>query len=677
MRGAPATGPDPAGKVAGPAKEVHGQPVAVSGRVVGPDGKPVPGAKLVRFDPASGQWQPAPQAEAGPDGGFAFELSPPAGRRWYGTSLVATAPDLGLGCDWAAAQKGVVLKLPRDEPVRGRVVDLEGRPVPGATVTVTDLATGADDTLDEFVRLWTKDREKQFQAYGTFGVGRWLYVWKDRPVPKGAAFFTVPTGADGRFTLAGIGRDRCPHLTVRARGKATQVCVVALRADFKPAPPVALTDSRVFGPQFTLPLVPALPIAGVVRDAVTRKPLAGVRVVGQVDLSDRMPYGYLNLPDVGTVTDAEGKYVLDGLPIVKKYVLLAHPRPGDGLVHRYALRKDESLGAGPLRADFDLPRGVVLTGRVKDRKTGLPVFGHVFYEPLWSNRWVEGHADYAAPGIAPRYAEAEGETDADGRFKLTVLPGPGVLHVQALEHAYLPAKLAAEDDNDEVTLEELDQKVFRTTGQGGHASPSQLSGYRVLRIPDGTKALTADVTVDPGVSRVVTIVGPNGRPVSGARVLEEATRIRFSDPLAGAEVTVYALAPGERRRVYARDDDRRLAGFVTLDDKETGPVTLRMEPTATVTGRVVDRAGLPVKGARVRPVYDDPRLDAVVNAPDRDSNVPAVTDAAGRFTLANLPAGLGVSFDARTAGGQSLGHRTAKQTLKAGQALDLGDWKPK
>jgi hypothetical protein len=454
------------------------------------------------------------------------------------------------------------------------------------------------------------------------------------------------------------------------------VCVVVLRADFTPAPPVALTDSRVFGPAFTLPLVPALPIAGVVRDAATRKPLAGVRVLGQVDLRDSTPYGYLNLSDVGTVTDAEGKYVLDGLPMVKKYILLAQPKPGDGLVHRYALCRDEALGVGPLRMDFDLPRGVVLTGQVKDRKTGKPVFAHVFYQPLWSNRWVEGHPDYAAPGIAPRYTDAEAETDAGGRFRLTALPGAGVLHVQALERAYLPATLAPEDDNAEVILEEVGRKAFRTTGQGGHTSPSQLSAYRVLRIPDGAKAFTADATVDPGVSRVVKIVGPDGRPVGGAQVLDELTRVRFSEPLAAAELTVDALAPGERRQVYARHDGKNLAGSVTLDGRETGPVVLRLESTATVTGRVVGRDGLPLKGVHVRPAYDDPRMDAALNARDPAGSALVSTGADGKFTLANLPAGLSVSFEVRTAGGKPLGHKTAKQTLKAGQTLDLGDWKP-
>jgi hypothetical protein len=214
-----------------------------------------------------------------------------------------------------------------------------------------------------------------------------------------------------------------------------------------------------------------------------------------------MPYGYLVLPDIATTTDAEGKYVLDGLPLSKKYVVLAAPKPGEGLVHRFAALKGDVLGGAPVRADFDLPRGVVLTGRLTDRKTGKGVFGQVFYRPLWSNKWVEDHPDYAFPGIAPAYTDADGFTDEDGRFKLTVLPGPGVLHVHALQGEYLHTKLAAEDDNDEVLLQEGERKVFKTSGQGGHFPPSHFNAYQVLRIPADAQTFTSVLIVNPAAGR--------------------------------------------------------------------------------------------------------------------------------------------------------------------------------
>src|SRR5262249_17226815 len=147
----------------------------------------------------------------------------------------------------------VELRLPKDVPIRGRIVDLEGKPVPDAKVRVTDLETGKDDTLNEFVRLWPTDKESQQQAVGTL-LGKRLFA-----KTATADHFAATTDAEGRFTLAGIGRDRCPQLTISAKGLASQVCLVPIRPDFKPAPG-SLTGSPVLGAEFTLPLTPSKPI---------------------------------------------------------------------------------------------------------------------------------------------------------------------------------------------------------------------------------------------------------------------------------------------------------------------------------------------------------------------------------------------------------------------------------
>src|SRR5262249_53376812 len=154
-----------------------------------------------------------------------------------------------------------------------------------------------------------------------------------------ADHFAATTDADGRFTLAGIGRDRCPQLTISAKGLASQVCLVPIRPDFKPAPG-ALTGSPVLGPEFTLPLAPAKPVSGVVRDP-PKKPLAGVHVRGQAELGDSALNSWLVVPDVEALTDAEGKYTLDGLAKAKKYHLVADPPPGDGTTRRFVTLTDE------------------------------------------------------------------------------------------------------------------------------------------------------------------------------------------------------------------------------------------------------------------------------------------------------------------------------------------------
>jgi RNA polymerase sigma factor (sigma-70 family) len=467
--------------------------MTVSGRVLGADGEAVSGAKLLVLN-AGGEAKAAPQAESNADGGFAFEL-PEYGDRRY---LVATAPSLGLGCAWVeiptrGAVRGAMLKLPTDVPIRGRVVDLEGKPVAGAQVRVTGLQTGKDDTLNEFVRVWSKDRKAQQQAFGTT-MGKWLSA------PAATSHhFAATTDAQGRFTLAGIGRDRCPRLTVTASGLVTQICLVPLRPDLKPLPG-AVNGTPVLGPNFTLPLTPTTPITGVVRDA-QKKPVAGVTIRGMVDLNDATDLrGWIIPSQVEAVTDARGRYTLVGLPMGKNYILVASPKAGDGLAHQFASVRSTTPGVKALTANFDLPRGVVLTGRITDKKSGKPVRGYLFYRPLASNQWVQDHPGYRGPGIAPWPLEANVWSDYAGRFLMTAVEGPGILHVQVIgpdrPRDYPTARLDPKDNTDEIVNKKFGH--FNTIGQGGLFGPMNTHAYRVLRIPAGAKAFSIAVTVDPG-----------------------------------------------------------------------------------------------------------------------------------------------------------------------------------
>ncbi len=650
--------------------------IPVSGKVVGPDGKPVSGAKLFVFD--SAEPNPAPQKEARADGGFTFDLSPLAGGRTSYRYLVATAPHLGLGCDWTRVAtateplRDAVLRLPRDEPIRGRIVDLEGRPVAGASVRVTNLGTGEDGTLDTFLRLWAPAQESQRSAYGA-ALAKHLYA------PKAlAGHFSATTDAAGRFTLRGIGLDRCPHLTVRARGLASQVCVVPLRPDFKPPPGVTF-GTPFLGPVFTLPLKPSKPVHGVVRDSAG-KPLAGVRVLGYAIESVSGPRGIFVLPQVETVTDAQGRYLLDGLPQANRYSLLADPKPGLGPTHQFSTRTNDAPGLAPLTADFALPSGVVLTGRLTDGKTGRPVRGFVFYCPLLSNAWLKQHPGYDDPNPAPSPQEGETWTDGEGRFRLTAVPGPGLLHVQVLGHekgrSYLLAKLAPEDDNDEIIRKLGGFQYFQTSGRSNFLGPDDLNAYRMLRIPADAKAFTADLTVDPGVQRTVKIVGPDDKPVDGAWVLNVRPFGGYGTVRSGAEVQVEALDPDRPRRIFAQHDDRKLAGFLILDGKDTGPAVLKLQPTATVTGRILDAEGRPLKDVRIRPVWDNSELGLLLRGRDAYLTAPTLTGADGRFTRPNVPAGVW-EFAAQKKGNRTLGPTTGPRLLWPGKVLDLGDWKLK
>ena len=147
-----------------------GDRILLSGRVLDPDGKPFAGAAVSFIRPAPFVWvphprpprRPEPAATSRPDGRFEILLDR---AEWddarsipdrFGPQvrtfplIAATAPRYGPS--WVLLPKpetraDVTLQLVKDEiPIEGRILDLEGRPVPGATVTTEEIfATHGED----------------------------------------------------------------------------------------------------------------------------------------------------------------------------------------------------------------------------------------------------------------------------------------------------------------------------------------------------------------------------------------------------------------------------------------------------------------------------------------------------------------------------------------------------
>ncbi len=148
--------------------------IEVRGRVVGPDGKPVPGAavRTAYLDPESAtaprgdQWIGRPVPHAGPataPGAPACDAFP-----W----VVALAPGFGPGWVSGALKAGaageLTIRLVEDgPPIEGRIVDLEGRPVAGARVKVE--------------RLWFARTERD-PYVETGDLSAWIATVQDRGI---------------------------------------------------------------------------------------------------------------------------------------------------------------------------------------------------------------------------------------------------------------------------------------------------------------------------------------------------------------------------------------------------------------------------------------------------------------------------------------------------------------
>jgi hypothetical protein len=243
----------------------------VRGVVLDPAGRPVAGAKLtvVGRDTAG----PAPQPATAADGTFAFDLPPPP-LGYEPRHVVATAPGFGLG--WVAVAGDPItdatVRLADDLPITGKLIDLQGKGVAGATVAVDDVRDGPPGAFDAMLANWKKSADAQEAAAGRLNRA----IWNRGSL---ARTFRTTTAADGTFTLTGFGKDRVVTLLVTGDGIAHTYAAVATRTGFDPTG-APRTPLRLYPPAFTLPVSPDKPITGVVRDAATKAPLAGVRVSG-------------------------------------------------------------------------------------------------------------------------------------------------------------------------------------------------------------------------------------------------------------------------------------------------------------------------------------------------------------------------------------------------------------
>src|SRR5262249_7467583 len=139
--------------------------ITVAGRILGPDGKPVAGAKL--FIPRVKKTPPRSEEDvgveevgkSGADGSFrvTFKKSAELSRSY----VIAHADRLGI--DWfehpadKAGAEDVVLKLVKDQPITGRMLDTEGKPVAGATVGITSIYVPENEKLDDYLLGWKKN----------------------------------------------------------------------------------------------------------------------------------------------------------------------------------------------------------------------------------------------------------------------------------------------------------------------------------------------------------------------------------------------------------------------------------------------------------------------------------------------------------------------------------------
>jgi RNA polymerase sigma factor (sigma-70 family) len=452
----------------GAARDEAAQDITVNGRVLNPEGKPFQGARLYwgHYGPAD-EVTVTERARSDADGRFQFSFprsrlskahpDPRTGRTFGAFTFERYEPSAwpaivdevnpsftpvgqvmavaeGFGCDWAridpeAGSAELTLRLVKDVPVSGRILDQEGRPVVGAKVHLVSVqGYPGEDPKDALAAL---PKAEWFPS----GAKRW-----SGPLPGQARVVNI--GEDGRFRMSGLGGNRFVTLRAEGPGIASGRIHVLTRAGDEVKGP----QYTVYGANFRYLADTARPIRGVVTDKETGKPLAGAAVRVQ-------PHGTFLVPGSGVWmltarTDQEGRYEVLGCAKAPSYDVVVQPADS-GPHFDVLLAATDTPGVGPLTVDVKVPRGIPARGKVRDGRTGKPIAGaRVHYFALHPNAATRIFNDYTD-------WDAKAVTGADGSFAVPVLPGPGLLiaaapdaTMRAPSAAYVPGRLTDKEWDD-------------------------------------------------------------------------------------------------------------------------------------------------------------------------------------------------------------------------------------
>ncbi len=530
----------------------------------------------------------------------------------------------------------------------GAVVDGTGRPLSGALVSVeTDRVRGG--RIDLFSAL-----RDLADGAGPLAQGR--------------------TGSDGTFALQGLPPGR--YMVRVALGGYAGAFLSGV---------VVTVDGDAAG--LRVVLEPGAGFEGRVTDDAGR-PVEGAAVVALPFRTERLE-AYARHE---TRTDAVGRYRLDTLADETTYFIEAVAAARAPFGRIVTTKRVRTL-------DFTLPSAGRVEGRVSDATTGAPV-AHAEVVLVTGLRGAGaapasvvadalGHFvfEHARPGPvvllnarAPGYARATVGYDANAprivragetlTVDVALPPGGGVRGTvrgddgRPIAFASVVAWIPRSPIDGEVAVLTDASGAYRLAGlrsetwaltvtAPGWASPVDEAETKV-DVRDGQPEVVRDFVLRAGGVVLGRVSLRDGTPVAGVRVAvlpRDAGRlagqvrelVAVSDRLgayrvagvpSGVDVVVEAVGP---TGVKTRTDVFR----VTSGEDQTVDVVLR--PGAKLTGRVVDVAGRPVPGARVRFGHVEPedlgRLDNTFRADDHLGPRTFVADAAGGFVCDDVPPG--------------------------------------
>ncbi len=603
--------------------------VTIHGRVLAPDGKPVPGARVavvamplplpqVRRVREPEHYEVWGSATADADGRFRIDVPRIATDR-NALNLVVGATGWALTGKYLGDDplgSPLTITMEPERSVRGRLFDVQGQPIAGVRVRVSQYHTAPFD-----------------------GAGQ-APAW---PEP-------ATTDEQGRFTFRGLGRSSTIMIEASSDRHARQT----FRIDPAGEPKTGT---------LSLTLSPAQAIEVRTTRADDGKPLPGVwvsvRGVSRQRPSTERPNG-ASTNDQGRarIIPASGEsfsitaYAPAGEPYLDARADLVWPK-----------------GAVTHSIELKFSRGVRVPGTITEAASGKPVAGaFVHYRQTTINNPLLRRGEMR---------HGESVSDPEGKFQIVVPAGPGNLLVQAATPDYLHIT---------TTNAELGTRSL----PNARMYPDALAH---IDIKPGAAPENVKLQFRRGVTVAGRVIGPDGHPVTNAIALGRtyipnklnglpftfftgnAPQLKVRD----GRFEIPGCDPEKPFTFHFLDREHQLGATVELSGKSArnGPVTIQLEKCGAANVRYKDPQGNPVAGHTgdqlmliITPGADiNARPDQIMADMQYQANLDSErlrrlrTDADGRITWSSLIPG--AKYRLR-------GH-DVDFTAEAGKTIDLPD----
>lgn len=548
------------------------------GRVLKPDGSYAAGAtvrlappiefdrllkelhrpRIAEFEETTTDHEGRFEIEANPDMiNTIYELQLPAARK-HPLRLGAYLEGFGgawLYSDEAAYGEQISIRLVEDHLIRGRIVNLEGRPLPKTTIKIASVeGTQTEDLSPWFDAVQNAEGKRKQVPFIPRMIAPQLIGLPDK----------VESDENGRFVIHGAGKERIAELRFEAPTIASQHICVATRDTMLAILRMPRDSDRRHMPivtaTFSWPVPDSRIIHGVVIDADSEQPLAevGIESIETPSISDKTT--------IRTTTDRQGRFELDGLPKSTKTYLLV--KPNDNQPYFYQIVDVPDLpGMSPVPIKVQLRRGIWIRGRVTNTATSQPVVAaRIQYMPFESNPAVKRHPNFhMAMFIDPdRY-----QTDENGNYRIVGLPGPGVVAASGYYQEFVRG----------VGYDKLTCPKSKALGDlavlSGWRPPGPDFEHTLGEIsPPVAEGNVLDLKLDPGRFVLIQAVDEHGNPLRDTEFTELDVRLfakthRKTFAPDGL-IKTSRLKSGEMRVVVAYQADRHLAKIIELSPPYDG-----------------------------------------------------------------------------------------------------------